>query len=163
VITVRHNLPDFRRQMAQVGRDFIPIVTASERAAASEIAKAVRRLAPRDTGRLRRAVVIKRARRVPRGTIHYIVGIRQGKSQQRLIRRRKGQPTSVNLDAFYWRFLEKGWKPRRPKSGRPSTGMNRGLVRRQFIAPAFQSSAGRALSAFYSKMETATAKWQAIR
>lgn len=167
---IKTNLPDFRAQMQKLGKDFIPLAAASARAAAREIAKEVRRHAPRDTGRLRGAVVIKRARRVPRGSVQYIVGIRQGKSQQRIQRKRKGQKVSVNLDAFYWRFLESGWVPRRPKEALRGGRRTKSLqarrarsagarqVRHPFIAPAFRSSQGRALSTFYSTLEQSTQK-----
>lgn len=164
MITYRDNLPDFKRQMEKAGKDFVPIVGAASRAAAREFAKEVRKFAPRDTGKLSRAVVIKRARRVPRGTIQYIVGIRQGKSQQRLQRKRKGKMLSVDLDAFYWRFLEGGWIPRgakgalrggrRTKALQARRGRASGArrVRYPFLQPAFTSASGRALSAFYSAM-----------
>lgn len=170
MITFKTNLPDFKRQMEQAGKAFVPIAGSAARAAASEFAKAVRRFAPRDSGKLRRAVVIKRARRVPRGTVHYIVGIRQGKGQQRIQRKRKGQRVEVNLDAFYWRFLEGGWVPRRPKDAMRGGARTKSLqarrarssgakvVRHRFIEPAFQSTTGRALAAFYGSMESGIGK-----
>lgn len=182
MINYRDNLPDFRRQMAQAGKDFVPIAAAADRAAAVEFAKAVRRSAPRGKTRtLSRAVVIKRARRVPRGTVHYIVGIRQGKSQQGVLRtRRIGRlgrgKFAVNLDAFYWRFLEGGWVPRKPRDTSLRGGRNvqslrarrartsgATVVRHPFILPAFQSSTGRALSAFYSSMESGFKKLSGAR
>lgn len=168
-LTYKDNLPDFKRQMKEAGKDFIPIARAATRAAAAEFAKAVRRFAPRDTGRLRKAVVIKRMRRIPAGEVGYIVGIRQGKSQQ-LIKRKGG---STNLDAFYWRFLEAGWYPRRPKEalrgGRRTKGLQarraraegRRRVQKPFIAPAFRGTTGRALSTFYAAMNKGVEKWSA--
>jgi hypothetical protein len=177
VITVKTNLPDFKRQMEAAGKAFIPIAFAATRAAASEIAKAVRGAARtlkksgRSTGRLARSVVIKRARRnVPRGTAHYIVGIRQGKAAQRVQRRRKGQTVAVNLDAFYWRWLEGGWVPRGPGSALAGGRRTKALQARRaraagarrftypFISPAFRTAQGGALSKFYSALETGVAK-----
>lgn len=172
-ITFKHNLPDFKRQMEQAGKDFIPIARAANRAAAVEFAKAVRRFAPKGTGRLRRAVVIKRMRRIPAGMVGNIVGIRQGKSQQRIQRKRKGKRTSVNLDAFYWRFLEGGWVPRRPKDAlrggrrtkslqaRRALASGKGKVFHKFIQPAFQGAHGQALSAFYAALGRGVDKWAA--
>jgi hypothetical protein len=164
-IIYKDNLPDFKRQMLQAGRDFIPIARAASRAAAVEFAKAIRRTAPKGpTGTLKRAVVIKRMRRVPPGIAGSIVGIRQGKSQQRLQRKRKGKAVTVNLDAFYWRFLEGGWHPRRPGSqlrggrrtkalqARRAAASGKGKVSHPFIKPAFQGTHGQALSAFYSAL-----------
>lgn len=168
MITVRTNLPEFKSQIDRSGKEFVEIVRSASRSAAREIAKEVRRFAPRHTGRLRQAVVIKRARRVPRGTVQYIVGIRQGFSNQHLQRIRKGQKTSVNLDAFYWRFLEGGWMPRGPgnkllggRFGNRRKALERSrlraggarFVRHPFIGPAFSSASGRALSAFYRAMD----------
>ena len=172
-IIYKDNLPDFKRQMQQAGKDFIPIARAASRAAAAEFAKAVRRTAPRDSGRLRRAVVIKRMRRIPAGEVGFIVGIRQGRSQQRIQRKRKGKKVSVNLDAFYWRFLEGGWYPRRPGSqmrgGRRTKALQasreaakgRRKMFRRFLQPAFQGSTGQALSAFYSALNKGVAQWSA--
>lgn len=170
MITVKHNLPDFKAQMQELGRKFIPVARAASLAAARVFVKAVRRFAPKDTGRLRRAVVIKRARRVARGAVHYIVGIRQGASQQRIQRKRKGQKVEVNLDAFYWRFLEGGWIPRHSsnamRGGRRTKALQRRralasgakVVRHPFIAPAFNSVSGKALGEFYGKLDEGTKK-----
>lgn len=167
-VVVKTNLPEFRRQMEKLGKDFIPLARRASLSAARELAKEVRQKAPKNTGRLRAAVVIKRARRVPRGSVHYIVGIRQGASAQRVQRRRGGKKTSVNLDAFYWRFLEQGWVPRRPGTqlqggsrtkslqARRARAAGGGVVRYPFIAPAFQSASGKALSAFYAKLDQET-------
>lgn len=163
-VTVKTNLPQFRAEMDRIGRDFIPMARTAARAAAVEFAKAVRRFAPKDSGRLRRAVIIKRARRVPRGTVHYIVGIRQGVSQQRIKRMRKGAKVDVNLDAFYWRFLEGGWVPRGPgnriKGGTRRRRLERDrlisqgarFVKKPFIGPAFTTSSERALRTFYDTL-----------
>jgi hypothetical protein len=172
-VIYKDNLPDFKRQMAQLGKDMIPVIRAASRAAASVFAKAIRRFAPKDSGRLRRAVVIKTMRKVPPGQLGHIVGIRQGKSQQRLQRKRKGKATSVNLDAFYWRFLEGGWYPRRPKDalrgGRKTKSLQarragaRGerKIFKKFIEPAFQGNTGQALSAFYAAVDKGVTKLQA--
>lgn len=174
MITVKTNLPDFRAQMQRLGKAFIPVARAATLAAARELAKEAKRLAPhgtpRSTGRLQRAIVVKRARNVERGTAHYIVGVRQGAAAQNVQRRRKGKTVSVNLDAFYWRFLEGGWVPRGPgkalKGGRRTKALQARrarasggkVVRYAFLAPAFQSAGGRALSTFYAKLDAGVQK-----
>ena len=67
-------------------------------AAAREFAKVVRvqsvagGTSPRKrTGTLRAAIVVKRARRVPRGEVMHI-GVRQGKGAQNVKRRRAARP-----------------------------------------------------------------------
>lgn len=166
MIEIRTNLPDFRAQMQRLGREFIPVARAATLAGARVFLKEVKRGAPKRTGRLQQAIVIKRARSVPRGAVQYIVGVRQGAAQQRVKRRRKGGTVEVNLDAFYWRFLEGGWVPRghkntlrggrRTKSLQASRARAAGgrIVKYAFIAPAFKRGGGAALSAFYAKLDS---------
>jgi hypothetical protein len=101
--------------------------------------------------------------------VQYIVGIRQGASQQH-IKRGKG---TVNLDAFYWRFLEGGWTPRRPKSAlrggrrtkalqaRRARASGEKVVRYKFIEPGFRASSATALQAFTRTIEDGIRKLQA--
>lgn len=168
-VIVKTNLPDFKRQMQELGNGFVGIARSATSAAAAEFAKDVRKIARgmnrsgRGTGRLARAVIIKRARRVPRGTVMYIVGIRQGKSAQRVKRGNK----VANLDAFYWRFLEQGWVPRGPGKRLSGAAHKKRELRRssaksriqyQFLEPAFLSADGRALRTFYERMERGTSQ-----
>ena len=65
------------------------------------------------TGTLRAAIVVKRqARPARRGHAHHRRAPGQG--AQNVKRRRGGKTVSVNLDAYYWRWLESGFYPRRP-------------------------------------------------
>ncbi len=167
-VTVKTNLPDFKRQMEAAGREFVKIARTATLAAARDIAKAVKAAAPKHSGTLKAAVKVVRARQnVPRGSVQYIVGIRQGRGAQNVTRKRKGQKVAVNLDAFYWRFLEQGWIPRGRagalKGGKRSKALQRKRsatrrVQHPFIGPAFQSVQSRALGAFYAKLEEGVAK-----
>jgi HK97 gp10 family phage protein len=166
-VTVRTNLPDFKRQIDALGRKFGPKVARPASAAAAAVfRKAVRAQAPRASGRLKRAVYIRREKDSRAGREHYLVGIKSG-PRARAIKRKRG---TVNLDAYYWRFLEGGWIPRGPGQ-RLSGGRNaRALARRRalaggartvrhpFIAPAFRSAREEALRVFYAKAGAAVTK-----
>jgi HK97 gp10 family phage protein len=167
-VIVRTNLPDFKRAMDALGRAFGPKVARPAAAAAAAVfRKAVKAHAPKDTGRLKAAVYIRRERDSKRGLEHYLVAVKSG-PKARAIKRKRG---TVNLDAYYWRFLEAGWVPRQPGSGVRGGGRNvRALRRRRavaggarehrhpFIAPAFRSARFEALRVFYAKAESALAK-----
>jgi HK97 gp10 family phage protein len=102
--------------MQRLGADFIPVARAATLAGARVFQKEAKRGAPKRTGRLQQAIVVKRARSVPRGAVQYIVGVRSGRRGAKREAQAQGRTVSVNLDAFYWRFLEGGWVPRGPKN-----------------------------------------------
>ena len=176
-IEVKHNLPNFRQELRKIQRQMATIAASGTGAGAREFAKAVRvqsvagGTSPRKrTGTLRAAVVVKRARRVPRGEVMHIVGVRQGKSQQNVKRRRGGKTVSVNLDAYYWRWLESGFYPRRPgqalRGGKRTKALQRARaaargeqkIVKPFIAPAFRRSENAALRVFNQRLDQEFAK-----
>jgi hypothetical protein len=175
-VTITTNLPDFRRQLKELKAQMTPIASFANRAGANEFRKAVRKFSrlggahpDRRTGRLSAAVVVKRARRVPGGEVMHIVGIRQGKSQQRIKRRRKSGATEVNLDAYYWRFLEQGFYPRKPgtalRGGRRTKALQRdrakargeAKITRSFLLPAFHAASASVLRVHAAALEKAFA------
>lgn len=168
-LVVRTNLPDFSREIARMGTEFGPVVArAATRAAAQVIRREAVRRAPRRTGRLARAIYIKRSRDSTRGREHYFIGVRQGRRAQAIRRRGK----TINLDAYYWRFLEGGWIPRGRgqafRGGRRARALARAralisgvrLVSYPFLGPAFEATRGQALTRFYEVAEQRVAKWQ---
>ena len=94
---------------------------------------------------------------------------------QNVRRRRKGKATSVDLDAYYWRFLEGGWAPRRPgtqlRGGRRTKSLQARrarasggrVVRKPFIEPAFRAADARALSAFNAAFDAGAKKTAGLR
>jgi hypothetical protein len=76
-ITTRTNLPDFSAQMKRLGADFIPVARSAALAGARVFQKEAKRSAPRRTGRLQQAIVVKRARSVPRGVVSTSSGCAQ--------------------------------------------------------------------------------------
>ena len=76
---------------------------------------------------------------------------------------------SVNLDAYYWRWLESGFYPRRPgqalRGGKRTKALQRACAARgeqkivkPFIAPAFRKSENAALRVFNQRLEQEFAK-----
>lgn len=153
-IDVRTNLPDFSRQMAELGRSVKPIVGYAARAAATVFKDAARRIVRRRTGQLRRAIVVRRAK-AQSGSVMYTVGIRTSV---------RGKGRGVKGDVFYWRFLEEGWIPRGPgqrlRGGVRAKQAQRQIAREggahtyryPFLAPAFQTVGQQALKVFYDKL-----------
>lgn len=140
------------RVQAEVGADLRRAVEAGVRDAAGVFLKAARLHARYRTGTLRRNIVVKKARNVPPDIIQYIVGVRTARSGGR---RQPG-------DAFYWRFLEHGWRPRGPGARqkrsrrslrRISEANSTEKKRFPFLEPAYQSAQGQALKAFYARLE----------
>ena len=168
-IKVVTNEQEFKRQLNALKREMAVIAQAATRAGAVNTAKAVRRFAPKDTGRLRRAVVVKRMRRVPKGEVGNIVGIRQGRGAVR-VSRRKGKLKVSDLDAFYWRFLEDGFYP--AKGGKAFTAGRRRrelerkrraargdkLIRIPFLARAFEATSQSSLRAIERRFDQELAK-----
>lgn len=165
-VEIRTNLPEFKRQLVALGSDMEKkIVRSAVNAAATAFRKAIiatvpvlkkpdtRRKNPRVAGTLKRAIYTYRVRNPEPGTVAMKVSFRQGRSEQK-----KGR------DAFYGRFLERGWVPRGPgralKGGKRSKALQRernlaaGAVKHSFpfIAPAFNRARSAALAAFTNKM-----------
>lgn len=149
MISVRTNMSDLKREIARMGKSFGPVVVRSSlREAMLVFRREVKRRAPVDTGRLRRAIYIKRVK-PEHGKEHYFLGIRQGKGARSVKRRGK----VVNLDAYYWRYLEAGWIPRR-KSG------DRSVVRYPFIGPAFDAVGKKAVERFFAVADRRIMLWR---
>lgn len=162
-VIVRSNLPDFKRDLENFGIDMAQKITGrAARAGITKLKDAVIAEAPRRTGRLRAAVYVKSNKKeTTAGQWAYGIRIRSGKREQ--TRRANKQQRefkfkTVNLDAFYWYYLEKGWIPRGP--GNPIGGGKRvrkirranllshggaNFKRFPFIKPAFQKTRDPAL------------------
>jgi HK97 gp10 family phage protein len=177
-IEIRHNLPDFSRQLKAFGYDFERKAIRSGVAAASRIFKnkvvAVLNRPRRSPvrkgetpGTLRRAIYIKRTR-APKGEEHYFVGVRQGKKA----RGRKGG----SADAYYWRWVELGHRIRRPgqaiRGGRRLKALRRarhdqaggGRVQAYpFLTPAFNAAKQDALNKFNEMVQKRIAQENAKR
>lgn len=91
-------------------------------AAAKEVKKEAQRLAPAKTGRLRKAMYIKKMSKPNPFKEDVIFGVRHGRKMSKR-----------DLDAYYWTFLEFGTKF---------------INRLAFIQSAFQTGQGRALEKF---------------
>lgn len=183
MITVRDNLPDFKRQLDRVSNEMQSVaVRASSRKAAQIIARSMKavaggRLSPkadpaRRTGNLVAAIYSFRNRRdSTRGAERFLVGVRTGKK----IVLRRGQKTQLP-DAFYAKFLERGWIPR--GRGQAITGGERtralkrerllssGQARRisyPFMQRAFNASQGGAINAFVREMTKQVAKLDKLK
>jgi hypothetical protein len=164
-VTVTTNLPDFKRQMRELGQDFERKVFRAGTAAAAGVFKKqgiseapVLKRPKKGAvyGLLRRAIYVKRAR-APSGTERYFVGVRQGKRA----RGRKGG----SLDAYYWRWVHEGHLARGPgskiKGGRRRSALERrrlgasGAKRvpgNPFLARAFAQGKDAALKAFTDRV-----------
>lgn len=167
-VVVTTNLPDFRRQLKEVGQRVERRLTArAVRAAGKVFRTEARELAPvlktpsrgRVAGALRRAVYMGRSKFTKRGEVRFFVGVRAGKKVRGTAR-----------DPFYWRFLEGGWIPRGPgkalKGGNRSKALQRDRalkagarkVAYPFLQPAFERGKERALRAFVQTMEEGLAQ-----
>jgi HK97 gp10 family phage protein len=163
-VTVKINLGQFRRELADLGLKVERRVTTNAvRAAARVYRDAAKGGAPRlrkpdprrIAGALAAAVSIFRARNAQRGTVTYSVGVRASKAA-------KGR----GADPFYWRFLEAGWTPRGRgqalTGGRNRKSLERSraraaggrFVQYPFLAPAFQRSSSAALAAFERRFDS---------
>lgn len=169
-VSLKVDLPDFRRQLAELDRRMQNrVVGAGVRAAGRLFRDAARGGAPvlrkpdrrRSAGALRRSIVLAR-QRGPRGTIAYAVTVRASRSAR-----------GTQRDAFYWRFLEGGWIPRGP-GNRLRGGTRRKALERSrlaaarvqypFLEPAYQRSKGSALATFNATVQARlTSELQTVR
>lgn len=168
MITIKADLPAFKKELDAIGARQQKIVQAATRKAALAFKPTVVRNAPvlkrpdrrkknpRVAGTLKRAIYIKRARDSKNGLEHYFVGVRQGKKAARA----KGG----SRDAFYWVFLEGGWIARGPGKKIRGGARRRALERSRLIAkgakqyrypflkPAFDANKEKALTVFYKEI-----------
>lgn len=172
-VTVKVNLPDFRRQLAEVERRMrTRIVRSALRAAGNTFAKSARQKAPmlekftrqRMPGALRRAIYVGRGRS-GRDRVRFFVYVRSG----------KGYAKKGRGDPFYWKFLEGGWIPRGPgrklsggqrlRSLKRSRAIQAGaqVKRFPFFKPAFDEAGGRALTNFNERMAKGIAALRSIK
>lgn len=103
-------------------------------AGASVVRKAARQAAPKDTGNLEKAIVMKR-KRVTNLTEEYNVAIRVGKRQD--IKNAKAGKGALGKDAFYARFLEFGTVKMSP---------------RPFLGPALETNVNQATEAMKKRL-----------
>lgn len=166
-VTVKVNIPDFKRQLLALGQRMEKnIVRRGARAAGSVFVEEARRRAPvlreprqgRVAGALRRSIR-STSRRSERGTVKQSVGVRATSAQ-----------TKNGVDPYYWRFLEAGWIPRGPGQRFKGGTRRRRLERERalaggarkvaypFLKPAFDAAGPRALDAFNKAVADGIAK-----
>lgn len=164
-VTLRTNLPDLKRQMAQLGQKIQrKVIRSATSAAAREIANqarsAIRLRTVRRSGSLQRAVFVARLRRTPRGSEIYRIGIRSGASA----RTRKTKAGVSKIDAFYWYWVDQGHIKRQAKAlsgGRRGVALQRQRIRsaggwvpgRFFMREAYQRGRSQAVNAFYKRFD----------
>lgn len=99
-------LRDLQKAMQTLSADMAgKIARQATAAGAGVVRKAARQNAPKDTGNLQAAVVMKRVRNTPL-TEEYIVSVRQGKTSD--VKRAKTGKGALGRDAFYARLVEFG-------------------------------------------------------
>jgi HK97 gp10 family phage protein len=181
VNSITTNLPDFKRQLRDVSIEMQRKAARNATAAAASVFRAAARrtaAAPKAeniagpmvygfrkrkrTGTLARAVYMAYNRRKSsRGTVTFTIGVRAGKGAAKR-----------GTDAYYWRWLEGGWRPRGRKGALKGGNRSRALQRSRsgiaeisypFIAPAFKQSGASALNAFNKRMALEIKRLQAIR
>ena len=103
-------------------------------AGAGVVRKAAKARAPKDSGNLQAALVMKRVRNTPL-TEEYIVTVRQGKRSD--IKKAKAGTGALGRDAYYARFVEFGTVKMPP---------------RPFIAPALAENIGPATEAMKKRL-----------
>lgn len=120
-----HQLPD------RVNRR---VLRASVAPAADLIRKEAQRRAPVDTGRLEQSIIIKRVTGERAELATYIVVPLHGKKAQQT----KKWGTAVDLDAYYWTFIEFGTAK---------------MHAQPFMRPAFESLKGTALDVIVDSLK----------
>lgn len=172
-ITVRNNLPEFKRELLALGQRIERnIARAALRASAKVVADEANRIAPvlakpilgrkrrRIPGALRNSIRVIGSRRSKRGLPAYALWVRATSKQ-----------AENGVDPFYWRFLEAGWIPRGPgnrfKGGKRRRAVEREralasgaqkITKYRFFEPAFKSKQAAAIDAFVKRVETGIAK-----
>lgn len=158
-VTVRTNLPDFLRQLADFkGKLQTTIVRKAMSAAAEVFKNAVIAAAPRlkkyrkgaTPGLLARSIYVFKLRANNPGRMNYVVSFKK---------------KDAKSDPYYGRWLETGWMPRGPgkslKGGVRTRRLQRErsraaghrFVRYPFLQPAFDRAHAAALMAFQSTMQ----------
>lgn len=166
-ITIKFDIPDFKRQLQELGVRFERNAIRSGANAAGQVfRKAAIALAPelktpnkrRVRGVLKRSIYVARSRsQSGRGVETYSVSFKK---------RKQG-----GGDPFYGRFLEAGWIPRgrgrKLRGGTRSKALQRArslahgarkITEYAFLLPAFKSAGAAALAAFNKKIEERIAK-----
>lgn len=106
---------------------------------AKVVKQAAMTMAPEDTGRLKKAIYVKRLSKPNPLAERFILGVRHGRGTWKKLA--NGFDTS--RDAWYWRFSEFGTAERHHKK----TGKYVGKAKRQsFIVPAFEANKEKALA-----------------
>lgn len=116
------------------------LLRASTGVAASSIRKEVESRAPVRAGTLKRAVYIARVTRQSNDYQQvFAVGVRKGKRYQKFeLKFGKNKGQTVDMDAYYGRFLEFG---------------TRNMQARPFMRPAFEAKKLDAISSFKTRMQ----------
>ena len=141
-------LAELRHAMRQLPDNIArTVLRGAVNAGAGEIAKEVSARAPEDTGTLKRAIYRKHIRELS-GDLRqtFFVGVRSGKKYQAV---KKGKRT-VNMDAWYWRFIEFGHFTRRVKGDLIKAMKTEGvrwIPARPFLRPGFEAATSRAIEA----------------
>lgn len=170
-------LDDLKRRFAQLPTQFGKKVLRKGAGAGARVIKVAQIAgAPKKTGRLKSAAIIKFVReRSNDNQATYIVTFRQGRRQQALKRGRGKSAKLVNLDAYYARFVERGhrnvarfkgkYTDYRLRGGRRLTGLsarrkasNTSTPPHPFFAPALRASQSAALDAEVMAMEVEAKK-----
>lgn len=157
-------LKELDRRLKELGPK---VASKALRSAVSAGAQVIRKDAQvrvaKDTGRLKKAIFISRSRSASTQTKQtYIVGVRSGRKEQKKDR-----------DAYYWRFIEFGHKPRKPKSpayiarlqreGRSLEMGTQFVAARPFLVPAFESKKQEAFEKFRQKLRENIKKFAPLK
>lgn len=177
-ITVRTNLPEFKRELQALGQRIErQIVRRSIRAAGTVFAKEAKRIAPV----LDRAILTPKKTRIP-GALRAAIRVASSRKSRKLTPvasvfvKATAKQVKRGADPFYWRFLEAGWIPRGPgqrfKGGPRRRALEREralasgatkITKYRFLQPAFQAKKNEALDAFIKAMNEGIAKENAKR
>lgn len=172
-ITVRNNLPEFKRELVALGQRVERNITKNAlRAAGRVFAAEAKRIAPV----LNRAILTPKRTRIP-GALRAAIRVASSRKSRKLtpvqtvgVRASKAQ-TKRGADPYYWRFLEGGWIPRGPgqrfKGGKRRRAVEREralrsgatkITKYNFLKPAFDRKKQEALDAFIKSMSDGIVK-----
>lgn len=172
-ITVRTNLPEFKRELQALGQRIErQIVKSAIRAAGRVFVAEAKRVAPV----LDRAILTRKKTRIP-GALRSAIRVassrksRKNHPVQSVFVKATARQTKRGVDPFYWRFLEAGWIPRGPgqrfKGGKRRRALEREralaagatkITKYAFLRPAFYAKKDQALDAFVKSMNEGIAK-----